>query len=117
MLLKLNVSDDISAEASYVEKYSTIAVSEMHRSGIPASIKLAQGLLESQAGRSKLATEANNHFGIKCKKTWEGPTFYKKDDDRDHRGKLMKSCFRAYERAAQSYIDHTDFLLHRERYS
>ena len=105
-----------SAEDRYIQNYKDIAIAEMHRSGIPASIKLAQGLLESQAGKSPLAVKANNHFGIKCKKTWLGPTYYKKDDDRDHKGKLLESCFRAYDFDHQSYIDHTNFLLHRERY-
>jgi flagellum-specific peptidoglycan hydrolase FlgJ len=103
-------------EMQYIETYKDIAISEMHRSGIPASITLAQGLLESQAGRSDLALVAKNHFGIKCKSSWSGPSYYKEDDDLDHRGKLKPSCFRAYEHVKQSYIDHTDFLVHRERY-
>ena len=109
-------SDRAELEQQYIHVFKDIAVSEMHRSGIPASIKLAQGLLESQAGQSSLATKANNHFGIKCKKEWYGPTFYKKDDDRDRRGRLIESCFRAYDFVQQSYVDHTNFLLHRERY-
>lgn len=101
---------------NYIDLYKDIAISEMHRSGIPASIKLAQGLLESQAGQSSLAQNANNHFGIKCKSTWSGPSFYKEDDDYDASGSLMESCFRAYDFAEQSYRDHSDFLVHRERY-
>jgi len=96
------------AEA-YINQYKDIAVSEMHRSGIPASIKLAQGLLESDWGRSNLATEANNHFGIKCGNSWTGGSFFKEDDDYQD-GKLISSCFRKYGDAAQSYVDHTTFL-------
>lgn len=93
----------------YIDAYKEIAISEMHRTGIPASIKLAQGLLESNWGRSDLATDANNHFGIKCGNSWLGESFYKKDDDY-HNGKLISSCFRKYINATQSYIDHSDFL-------
>lgn len=107
----------LELQKTYIDLYKDIAISEMHRSGIPASIKLAQGLLESQAGKSQLAQNANNHFGIKCKSTWSGPSFYKKDDDFDKQGRLMESCFRAYDFAEQSYRDHSDFLVHRERYS
>jgi len=82
----------------------------MQRSGVPASIKLAQGLMESDWGRSDLATVGNNHFGIKCGSSWEGPTFYKEDDDYDHKGKLKQSCFRAYANVGESYIAHTEFL-------
>lgn len=109
-------SDRLAAEMNYIELYKDIAIAEMHRSGIPASIKLAQGLLESQAGSSELAQHANNHFGIKCKSTWSGPSFYKEDDDYDRRGRLTESCFRAYDHVRQSYVDHTNFLVHRERY-
>ena len=66
---------------NYIETYQKIAVREMHRSGIPASITLAQGILESSWGNGSLALKANNHFGIKCKSTWTGPTFFIKDDD------------------------------------
>ena len=115
-LLSVNKSERMAAELSYIDMYKDIAIEEMHRSGIPASIKLAQGLLESQAGQSDLAQLANNHFGIKCKSTWAGPSYYKKDDDYDHKGHLTESCFRAYDHVRQSYIDHTDFLVHRQRY-
>lgn len=93
----------------YISTYQDIAVSEMHRTGIPASIKLAQGLLESDWGRSQLASEANNHFGIKCGNRWQGGSFFKEDDDYRN-GKLINSCFRRYDNPAQSYIDHSDFL-------
>lgn len=95
---------------SYVEQYKFIAISEMHRTGIPASIKLAQGLLESDFGRSPLANQGNNHFGIKCGSQWTGPEFFKKDDDKDKDGNIIPSCFRAYANAEESYIAHSDFL-------
>ena len=100
---------------NYIEKYQSIAIREMHRSGIPASVTLAQGILESSWGNGSLALNANNHFGIKCKTYWTGPTFYIEDDDFKN-GKLIKSCFRAYDDAESSYIDHTDFLMSNERY-
>lgn len=83
---------------------------EMQRSGVPASITLAQGLLESNYGTSRLAVQANNHFGIKCKSYWTGNTFFHKDDDYDNQGRLMESCFRAYETDLDSYVDHSNFL-------
>lgn len=95
---------------AYINKYSPIAVKEMHRAGIPASIKLAQGLLESNWGRSDLATKANNHFGIKCGGRWSGPSYYKEDDDYDQDGDLIKSCFRSFADAQRSYEAHSDFL-------
>ena len=99
-----------SISDAYISMYKDIAIFEMKRTGIPASIKLAQGLLESDWGRSKLAREANNHFGMKCGSLWEGNTYYKEDDDRDKRGKLIKSCFRVFNDAVDSYIAHSDFL-------
>ncbi|HOY11950.1 MAG TPA: glucosaminidase domain-containing protein [Saprospiraceae bacterium] len=100
----------------YIEQYKDLAILEMHRSGIPASITLAQGLHESNSGLSSLATSANNHFGIKCKSYWVGKTFYHKDDDFKN-GKLIESCFRAYESAVQSYVDHSNFLMGNKLYS
>jgi len=102
----------------YIEQYKDLAISEMHRTGIPASIKLAQAILESNAGQSTLAREANNHFGIKCGSYWNGKTFYRKDDDRNKRGKLIKSCFRAFKTPIESFIEHSDFLSvqNRRRY-
>lgn len=94
----------------YIEKFYTIAQTEMRESGIPASITLAQALLESDNGNSKLARKANNHFGIKCHKGWDGPSFYQDDDKR-------KECFRKYKHAEESYKDHSLFLVKRERYS
>jgi LysM repeat protein len=94
----------------YLEKYSAIAVEEMHRSRIPASITLAQGLLESGNGNSRLALQANNHFGIKCKKDWTGESI-KEDDDE------AQECFRKYPTARDSYRDHSDFLMKNARYA
>ncbi len=102
----------------YIEQYRDLAISEMHRTGIPASIKLAQAILESNAGLSTLAREANNHFGIKCGSKWNGKTFYRKDDDRNRNGKLIKSCFRAFRDPVDSFMEHSDFLAvqNRKRY-
>ncbi len=94
----------------YINRYKHIAVAEKFRSGIPASITLAQGILESGSGNSRLTQEGNNHFGIKCKGTWTGKTILEDDDEK-------QECFRAYDSAWQSYHDHSDFLLHNSRYS
>ena len=95
-------------QAAYIEKYSAIAVEEMYRSGVPASITLAQGLLESDCGRSELAVKGNNHFGIKCH-DWKGRRIYFDDDRRNE-------CFRKYTHAEASFKDHSDFLRYRDRY-
>lgn len=94
----------------YIGQYKKIAIREMNRAGIPASIKLAQALLESNAGKSELARRANNHFGIKCGPDWSGKTFNKEDDDYNEFGDLVKSCFRKYKSAEDSYIAHSEFL-------
>lgn len=88
---------------SYISQYKDIAIREMHRYNIPASITLAQGLLESGAGQGQLARHANNHFGIKCASGWSGAT-YKKDDDQ------RNECFRSYNSVEDSYEDHSKFL-------
>jgi LysM repeat protein len=93
----------------YVNKYSGLAVSEMRRTGIPASITLAQGMLESNYGRSTLATKGNNHFGIKCHSDWRGEKIYH-DDNR------KGECFRSYPTVEDSYRDHSDFLMSGSRY-
>ena len=93
----------------YISKYSSVAVSEMHRTGVPASITLAQGIVESAAGQSTLATKANNHFGIKCHSDWKGRKTYKDDDK-------ANECFRVYPNAAASFRDHSDFLRYKDRY-
>ena len=99
------------ARIGYIGRFKRIAISEMERTGVPASIKLAQGLLESDAGRSTLSSNYNNHFGIKCHSTWQGERFYKEDDDIDPlTGQLIKSCFRVYKNADESFIAHSEFL-------
>ncbi len=97
-------------QAQYVERYKDIAIREMERSGVPASIKLAQGILESDAGRSFLARNANNHFGIKCGSNWNGQEVYREDDDYDDKGQLIKSCFRGYRNVEASFVAHSEFL-------
>ncbi|MFT4535877.1 MAG: hypothetical protein ACJA1A_003599 [Saprospiraceae bacterium] len=105
-----SVDDNRKLAQNYISNYKDVAVQEMHRTGIPASIKLAQGLLESDWGRSDLAKTANNHFGIKCGGKWDGSTFYKEDDDKDSKGRLIESCFRSFSSPTESYMAHSDFL-------
>lgn len=102
--------------ASYIDQHKYQAIDEMIRSGIPASITLAQAIIESNAGTSKLARASNNHFGIKCKDYWNGNAYYHPDDDRDANGNLIPSCFRKYETVAESYADHSDFLMNTAHY-
>jgi len=97
-------------QEDYIRRYKKIAMREMERSGVPASIKLAQGILESDSGKSKLARSANNHFGIKCGSQWNGDTYFKEDDDYDDRGRLIKSCFRQYRNPDASFVAHSEFL-------
>lgn len=92
---------------AYIDRYKDIAIEQMLTHGVPASITLAQGLLESNAGRSELTTKGNNHFGIKCH-DWTGPSMQKDDDARNE-------CFRVYENARESFEDHSKFLK-RPRY-
>lgn len=94
----------------YIKKYRELAVDEMKKYHIPASITLAQGLLESGAGQSTLARKSNNHFGIKCGSDWNGKTVHHDDDARGE-------CFRAYKHPKQSYEDHSKFLAGRPRYA
>lgn len=94
----------------YVNTYKALAMAEEQRSGIPASITLAQGLHETQAGTSDLVKQSNNHFGIKCKEEWKGQVVYHDDDARHE-------CFRSYATAADSYRDHSEFLLRSTRYA
>jgi len=94
----------------YIDTYRDIAVKKMKEYKIPASITLAQGILESGSGNSRLAVEGKNHFGIKCHKGWKGKKIYV-DDDAKH------ECFRKYKKAEDSYSDHSLFLTHRGRYS
>jgi LysM repeat protein len=94
----------------YIARYKDIALEEMVRCKIPASITLAQGIHESNCGKSPLSTKANNHFGIKCKNEWDGKKYYMDDD-------APQECFRVYEHAEASYADHSDFLITRPRYA
>ncbi len=97
------------AYSSYIAQYGSMAVDQMKKYGIPASITLAQGLLESDAGRSTLATKCNNHFGIKCHNDWTGKKMYHDDDAR-------QECFRCYSSADDSFRDHSLFLVNGARY-
>ena len=112
---KVGKSEDRVSESkgytadSYIERFNIIAIREMNNSGVPASITLAQGLLESGNGNSKLALEANNHFGIKCTTEWRGKTMLKDDDQKD-------DCFRVYSSPEESFKDHSEFLK-RKRYA
>ena len=92
----------------YINRYKDVAIQEMQRYGIPASITLAQGLLESGAGQSELCRKGNNHFGIKCHE-WSGRTIYHDDDE-------SQECFRAYNSALESFEDHSRFLAEKPRY-
>ena len=94
----------------YISLYKDLAIEEMKQHHIPASITLAQGILESENGNSKLAIKANNHFGIKCHKEWSGKTFHQDDDKKNE-------CFRKYAKPGDSYRDHSDFLSTRDRYN
>jgi flagellum-specific peptidoglycan hydrolase FlgJ len=105
------------AKTDYIETYKDLAIAEMYRTGIPASITLAQGLHESQAGKSELAKNANNHFGLKCKSYWQGNKYYYKDDDYDKNNKLIESCFRNYDSVIESFIDRSNFLVGSDRYA
>ena len=95
---------------TYIKKYAPLAVIKMHEYKIPASITLAQGILESGNGRSTLASKSNNHFGIKCHRGWTGERVYHDDDKKD-------DCFRKYPYVEQSYNDHSKFLTGRNRYA
>lgn len=99
-----------SKVAAYINKYKEVAIKEMIRSGVPASITLAQGILESQSGESDLAQRSNNHFGIKCKTEWTGEKTYHDDDEKGE-------CFRVYNSVEESYADHSDFLKNRPYYT
>ncbi len=108
---KLHAQDSYDAKArKYIEQYRMLAMAEQQRSGIPAAITLAQGVHETSAGCSELATLANNHFGIKCKKEWTGQTFAHTDD-------APNECFRKYNCADDSYKDHSNYLKNSPRYA
>lgn len=99
---------DKTPQQNYIDTYSTLARAEMQRTGVPASITLAQGLLESNSGQSALAVKANNHFGVKCH-NWKGATTFADDDAKNE-------CFRAYKTPEESFRDHSDFLRYQDRY-
>lgn len=117
LLLAPLLFESDTAALQYIHAYKKLAIDEMVEYGIPASIKIAQALVESDAGRSVLATRANNHFGIKCKSWWTGGEYYYADDDLDRSGQLTASCFRIYDSAEQSFVDHSLFLKTSERYA
>lgn len=94
---------------AYIDRYSAIAMREMRKYKIPASITLAQGILESRSGQSELTRKSNNHFGIKCHKGWNGEKTYHDDDEKGE-------CFRMYKHAEESFKDHSLFLAERTRY-
>lgn len=111
----LFICSNISAQSAvrnyeiYIEKYSDLAIQHMEKYRIPASITLAQGILESGAGLSDLARRSNNHFGIKCHREWSGPRVFAQDD-------TPNDCFRSYGRVEDSYQDHSEFLVGSARY-
>lgn len=107
LCVKAQKSEDI---LNYINTYKELAIQEMVRTGVPASIKLAQGIHETMAGKSPLVLKSNNHFGIKCKETWQGKKVYHDDDARGE-------CFRSYSSPNDSYLDHSNFLKNSTRYS
>lgn len=115
-LLLVGVADGVAqsrktrqTREEYIERYKALAIDQMERYGIPASITMAQGILESDAGNSLLSRSSNNHFGIKCKRNWGGRKVYHDDDAKGE-------CFRAYETVEDSYNDHAEFLDKQPRY-
>lgn len=99
-----------SSAELYIEKYKQIAISEMQKTGIPASITLAQALHESANGTSQLAVKANNHFGVKCTRNWSGKRFHRN-------GNKKNSCFRKYETVEDAYADRSSFLTKNKQYA
>jgi len=111
IILISTISSAVSqiSRQEYIERYQLMAIEEMNRSGIPASITMAQACLESGNGNSTLCTKSNNHFGIKCKSTWTGNTVRHDDDEKNE-------CFRKYNTVEESFIDHSNFLMNNPRY-
>ena len=110
LLLPISLMAQKITVEEYIETYKDIAMREMRDHKIPASITLAQGIIESGAGNSALAREAKNHFGIKCHKEWKGKTYTMDDDEKNE-------CFRVYKNAEESFRDHSEFLTSRPRYA
>jgi len=106
----ITLSAQKTATLIYIDQFKDIAIKEMKRTGIPASITLAQGIVESNSGQSNLALNFNNHFGIKCKSDWKGETTYQDDDTK-------QECFRVYPNANASFIDHSNFIKTRPNYA
>ena len=109
MTIQISWSQNNAITIAYIAQYKAIAMKEMKRTGVPASITLAQAILESNSGESNLAKNHNNHFGIKCKSDWTGAKAYQDDD-------AKQECFRAYETAEVSFKDHSNFLKNRPNY-
>lgn len=99
-----------SSALSYIEKYKMLAISEMQKTGIPASITLAQALHESANGTSQIAVNANNHFGVKCSRVWNGKKYYRN-------GNRRNSCFRKYDSVEDAYADRSSFLTNNKQYA
>lgn len=113
----LSFMSGLGDRETYIDRYKDLAIIEMNRKGIPASIKLAQAILESRSGESQFAAQSKNHFGIKCKDDWRGNMYLHIDDDRDEEGELIESCFRSYDDVINSYVDHSNFLSSKENYA
>ena len=109
-VLTINAQEKKTVTENYIMQYRNIALQNEKDYGIPSSITLAQGIIESGSGRSSLAKEGNNHFGIKCHQSWTGKKMYKDDDQKN-------DCFRVYDNAEESYTDHSAFLKNNKRYS
>ena len=107
--IQIGWSQNNAATIAYITQFKAIAMKEMKRTGVPASITLAQAIVESNSGESNLAKNHNNHFGIKCKSDWTGAKTYQDDD-------AKQECFRAYEEAELSFKDHSNFLKNRPNY-
>lgn len=110
LFYQISFSQRIYSRKEYIERYRELAVLEMQRTGVPASITLAQACLESNNGNSELSRKSNNHFGIKCKNTWNGKRVYHDDDERNE-------CFRKYNSVEESFMDHSNFLSASPRYN
>ena len=109
VLIQFNTYAQKTTRKEYIQEYTNIVLEHQDIYGIPASIKMAQAIFESGNGNGRLATQANNHFGIKCKKEWAGETIYHDDDE-------LGECFRKYNTDAESFKDHSEFLDGSARY-